>query len=71
MDGITASNGKILAGINTNFGDTAKITNSKLTSVKSTCTKFEGVAKGSEPKEIGSGADGTSCIFGDDVVGGV
>jgi len=71
MDNITASNGKILAGINTNFGDTAKITNSKLTGVKSTCTRFEGVKKGSEPKEIGTGNDGKSCIFGADVVGGV
>jgi len=68
MDDITASDGDILAGVNGNFGDTATITNSKLTNVKSVCTNFEGVAKGNEPTEVSEGADGTTCIFGSDVV---
>jgi hypothetical protein len=67
MSGITAKNGKLLAGINSNFGDTAKITNSKATGVKNICTTFKGVAKGSEPTEIGSGNDGKNCIYGTDV----
>ena len=46
----------------------ATITNSKLTNVKSVCTNFEGVAKGNEPTEVSEGADGTTCIFGSDVV---
>lgn len=58
------------SGINPNFGDTAKITNSKLSGVKSVCTKFTGVKSGSEPSKVGEGADGTSCIFGADVVQG-
>jgi hypothetical protein len=68
MDGITASSGDILAGINSNWGDTATITNTKATSVGAICTRFKGVAKGSEPTEIGSGADGVNCIYGSDVV---
>ncbi len=68
MDGITATDGDLLAGINSNFGDTATITNSKASGVKEICTRFQGVESGSEPTEIGSGADGTSCIFGSDVV---
>ncbi|PVH82615.1 polysaccharide lyase family 3 protein [Cadophora sp. DSE1049] len=68
MDDITATDGDILAGVNGNFGDTATITNSKLSNVKSVCTNFEGVAKGNEPTEVSEGADGKTCIFGSDVV---
>ncbi|KAL2061928.1 hypothetical protein VTL71DRAFT_7306 [Oculimacula yallundae] len=67
MSGITASNGKLLVGVNGNFGDTATIKNSKLSGVKSVCTNFKGVAKGSEPTEVSEGADGKTCIFGSDV----
>ncbi len=66
-DGITTLNGDLLAEINSNFGDTATITNTKATRVKEICTRFKGVASRSEPTEIGSGADGTNCIFGSDV----
>lgn len=31
--------------------------------------KYTGVSSGSEPEEIGAGADGTSCIYGSDVTG--
>ncbi|KAH7313128.1 putative pectate lyase H [Rhexocercosporidium sp. MPI-PUGE-AT-0058] len=68
MSDITATDGDILAGVNGNFGDTAKITNSKLSGVKSVCTNFKGVPKGSEPTEVSEGADGKTCIFGSDVV---
>ncbi|KAH7398099.1 pectate lyase, partial [Cadophora sp. MPI-SDFR-AT-0126] len=79
IDGVTASNGRTLCGINTNashililciFGDTCKVTNTKLSSVTNVCMKYTGVSSGSEPKEIGAGADGTSCIYGSDVTGG-
>ncbi|KAG4440384.1 hypothetical protein IFR05_004124 [Cadophora sp. M221] len=69
IDGVTASNGRTLCGINTNFGDTCKVTNTKLSGVKNVCMKYTGVSSGSEPKEIGAGADGTSCIYGSDVTG--
>ncbi|KAG9229793.1 pectin lyase fold/virulence factor [Amylocarpus encephaloides] len=68
IDGVTATNGDMLVGINENFGDTAIITNSKLSGVSEICTKFNGISSGSEPAEIGNGADGTSCIYGADVV---
>ncbi|KAK0129060.1 hypothetical protein ONS95_001001 [Cadophora gregata] len=68
LDDITATDGDVLAGVNGNFGDTATITNSKLSGVKSVCTNFEGVSKGNEPSEISEGADGKVCIFGSDVV---
>ncbi|KAG4440154.1 hypothetical protein IFR05_004363 [Cadophora sp. M221] len=68
MSDITATDGDILAGVNGNFGDTATITNSKLSGVKSVCTNFKGVAKGSEPTKVSEGADGKTCIFGSDVV---
>lgn len=67
IDNITASNGDLLVGVNGNFGDTATITNSALTSVDEVCTNFKGVASGSEPTEVSSGADGSVCIFGSDV----
>ncbi|KAL5316883.1 hypothetical protein ACEPPN_015935 [Leptodophora sp. 'Broadleaf-Isolate-01'] len=68
MSDITATDGDILAGVNGNFGDTATITNSKLSGVKSVCTNFKGVAKGSEPTTVSESADGVTCIFGSDVV---
>lgn len=67
IDGLTATGGDLVAGVNGNFGDTATITNSKLSSVKEVCTNFKGVASGSEPTEVSSGADGSVCIFGSDV----
>ncbi|KAH6723633.1 pectate lyase, partial [Leptodontidium sp. MPI-SDFR-AT-0119] len=69
IDGVTASNGRTLCGINTNFGDTCKVTNTKLSGVKNVCMKYTGVSSGSEPKEIGAGAAGTSCIYSADVTG--
>ncbi|EKD18648.1 pectate lyase [Drepanopeziza brunnea f. sp. 'multigermtubi' MB_m1] len=67
MTDITASDGEMLAGINSNFGDTAKITNSKTSGVQDICVTFQGVSKGSEPTIIGSGSDGTNCVYGADV----
>lgn len=67
MDDITASSGDILAGINSNFGDTAIITNSLLTSVDSVCTTFEGVASGSEPMTLTENEANAYCIYGSDV----
>ncbi|KAK0103212.1 hypothetical protein ONS95_005246 [Cadophora gregata] len=69
IDGFTTSNGRTLCGINTNSGDTCRVTNTKLASVTNVCMKFTGVSSGSEPKEIGPGADGSSCIYGSDVTG--
>ncbi|HYN93272.1 MAG TPA: pectate lyase [Pilimelia sp.] len=66
MNNVTVNGAKVLAGINTNWGDTARF--SRITvqgdAAKTTiCEKYNGVAKGSEPTKIGSGADGRNCIY--------
>jgi hypothetical protein len=67
IDNVVASKTKVIAGINTNWGDTARF--SRITvlgdSSHSTviCDKYKGVPKGSEPEHIGSGADGVNCIY--------
>ena len=63
MTNIKVSNADIIAGINSNFGDTAEISGCA-TGAKSVCTEFEGVGKGSEPKESGSGVS-AACKFTD------
>ncbi|WP_240670263.1 pectate lyase [Actinoplanes solisilvae] len=67
MDNIWATSTKVLAGINTNWGDTARFTNINILndSSRSTviCDKYKGVPKGSEPDHIGSGADGVNCLY--------
>ncbi|KAF5026741.1 hypothetical protein F66182_1160 [Fusarium sp. NRRL 66182] len=55
-----AVDGGVLCGINTNYGDTCKITNTCQDSGKS-CDRYEGNNTGKEPKKIGSGPDGTYC----------
>ncbi|RLK10022.1 pectate lyase-like protein [Micromonospora sp. M71_S20] len=67
MDNVTATSTKMLAGINTNWGDTARF--SRITILNDPnrttriCVKYKGVPKGSEPSEIGEGADGTNCLY--------
>lgn len=63
ISGVKAYSGKVLAGINSNYGDTATISSDNCaTSVKEICTEFEGNDTGDEPTEISSGAS-ASCIF--------
>ncbi|KAH7366673.1 pectate lyase-domain-containing protein [Pyrenochaeta sp. MPI-SDFR-AT-0127] len=62
IDGVLAKNGGALCGINTNFSDTCKITNSCQNNGKS-CDRYKGVTGSSagEAVKLGSGPDGTSC----------
>jgi hypothetical protein len=59
--------GGTLAGINTNYGDTATFSN--ITILKDTnkkiviCQKYIGNSTGAEPPKNGSGADGTYCKY--------
>jgi hypothetical protein len=59
--------GGALAGINTNYGDTATFSN--ITILKDTskkiviCQKYIGNSTGAEPPKNGSGADGTYCKY--------
>jgi hypothetical protein len=63
LDGVTARSTKALAGINTNWGDTARFSRITVYGTTSICDKYKGVPKGSEPTKIGSGADGVNCLY--------
>jgi hypothetical protein len=59
--------GKSLAGINTNFGDTARVSGITVVGDSkkkiSICDRFTGNNTGAEPTKTGSGADGKNCLF--------
>jgi hypothetical protein len=59
--------GKDIAGINTNYGDTATFSQIKIigdtTKKIVICAKFTGNSSGAEPVQTGSGADGTNCLY--------
>ncbi|PQE30894.1 pectate lyase protein [Rutstroemia sp. NJR-2017a WRK4] len=64
MDSITATDGKEIAGINYNYGDTATLTNIKASGVTDICVEYTGTDDNSEePTEYASGADGKYCIY--------
>ncbi|GAA3395703.1 hypothetical protein GCM10020369_69750 [Cryptosporangium minutisporangium] len=67
LDRVTVTNTKTVAGVNANFGDTATLTNitvvgdaKKATKI---CTRFQGTTPGNEPTQLGSGPDGTTCLY--------
>lgn len=53
IDGVEARDGKIIAGINKNYGDTAKITNSCY-DTKKPCIVYDSNNTGAEPHEVGT-----------------
>ncbi|MER5306593.1 pectate lyase [Streptomyces sp. NPDC002773] len=59
--------GTSIVGVNANYGDTASLRNVRIhgdTKKKiKPCTRFTGNNTGKEPKEIGSGPDGTTCRY--------
>ncbi|ATE55440.1 pectate lyase [Actinosynnema pretiosum] len=63
LDGVTARSTKVLVGINTNWGDTARFSRVTVHGSTTVCEKYQGVPKGSEPKKIGEGADGKNCLY--------
>ncbi|KAH6913309.1 pectate lyase C [Coprinopsis sp. MPI-PUGE-AT-0042] len=58
-----AVSGKDLVGINTNYGDTAKIRNTKIKSVNVICQKWTGNSSGAEPSKGSAGPDSTNCLY--------
>ncbi|KAF3909537.1 Exoglucanase-6A [Arthrobotrys entomopaga] len=60
IDNCIGKSGGVLCGINTNYGDTCRITNSCQNSGKY-CDRYTGNSSGAEPPKIGSGPDGTYC----------
>ncbi|MEU7472297.1 pectate lyase [Streptomyces sp. NPDC044984] len=59
--------GKSLVGINTNYGDTATLSQIRIQGDSKkkikTCIRYQGNNTGKEPKELGTGADGKYCKF--------
>ncbi|MGP3920900.1 pectate lyase [Nonomuraea sp. 10N515B] len=57
---------KVIAGINTNYGDTATFSSITIVNDPSkkvvVCAKFKGVTSG-EPTQIGSGPDSAHCLY--------
>jgi hypothetical protein len=65
IDKVKATGGKAtFVGINSNYGDTAIITNSCIQSTKAICEEFEGNDTGAEPKQISEGPS-SACIYTD------
>jgi len=60
IDDVVAVGGGVLCGINQNYGDTCRISNSCQNKSKF-CDRYTGNASGAEPKKAGSGPDGASC----------
>jgi hypothetical protein len=59
--------GSRVAGINTNYGDTARFSGITIVNDSShamvVCQKYIGNNTGDEPTQAGSGADGTNCLY--------
>jgi hypothetical protein len=61
MQNITASNGDVLVGINTNYGDTARLSGLNVGSI-GICDLYTGNNSGAEPVKVGEGPNSTNCI---------
>ncbi|KAI0072039.1 pectate lyase [Panus rudis PR-1116 ss-1] len=71
-DNVCLVSGKEGVGINTNWGDTATLTNVKTSgkpSAANVCCTYKGVNKGSEPSKIGCGDDYSACAYSESAVG--
>jgi hypothetical protein len=65
IDDVAVRSTGVLAGINTNWGDTARFTRITVYGSATICEKYNGVPKGSEPTKIGEGADPVHCLYRD------
>lgn len=65
ISNVIAKNGKLLAGINSNYGDVATIKTStnSYSGVKSICDSFQGNNSGKEPTKLTSNKSNASCKF--------
>ncbi len=63
IDNVIARSGKVIAGIHVNYGDSARFTRVTVTGSPVICDKYTGNSSGAEPSHVGSGADGTNCIY--------
>ncbi|CAE6529013.1 unnamed protein product [Rhizoctonia solani] len=65
ISNVIASDGKLIAGVNSNLGDVATIDTAtvQMTNVKSVCDTFEGNDTGAEPPKLTSNVANASCKF--------
>lgn len=64
LETILANGSKgVLAGVNTNYNDSAKFANIFADLTMKICERYDGNDTGAEPKSVGSGADGTYCVY--------
>jgi hypothetical protein len=63
LDNVAVRSTGAIAGINTNWGDTARFTRITVYGSTTVCEKYRGVSSGSEPVKIGEGADGVNCFY--------
>jgi pectate lyase len=64
LDTIVANGSKsVLVGVNTTYKDSAKFANIFPDLTMKVCERYDGNDTGAEPKLLGSGADGTYCIY--------
>jgi hypothetical protein len=61
IQNITATSGKVIAGVNTNYGDVARLSGLSIGSIP-TCWLYTGNNTGAEPTKTGTGANGRNCI---------
>ncbi|GAA3447773.1 pectate lyase [Planomonospora venezuelensis] len=61
IDNVLVSDVDMVAGINSNWGDTATITRLVVDGGATVCGKYKGVSKGSEPSYIGEGWNDSNC----------
>ncbi|KAF3469747.1 pectate lyase [Streptomyces sp. Tu 3180] len=66
-DVLVTGPGKVLAGVNANYGDTATLSGVRIAGDTKkkivVCERFEGNDSGDEPTALGSGPDGKSCLY--------
>ncbi|QRW10003.1 pectate lyase [Ceratobasidium sp. AG-Ba] len=64
ISNIIASSGKLLAGVNSNYGDVATISGSNsISGVTSMCDTFQGNNSGAEPTTLTKNTKNANCVF--------
>ncbi|KKY15423.1 putative pectate lyase catalytic [Diplodia seriata] len=67
MSGVWAVNGDLLAGVNSNYGDTATISGTCADDVGAICAWYQGNDDGDEPPKLGTGIS-SYCVYTDNGV---
>ncbi|CAE6448760.1 hypothetical protein ACGC1H_006735 [Rhizoctonia solani] len=63
ISNVIATNGKLLAGVNSNYGDVATLENNQVSGVSSMCDTFQGNNNGNESLKLTSNTPNANCKF--------